>query len=482
MSTGSTSRPVARIVPALLLVMGALMIAYAISDHPFYGGEPGFGRLQALIAATGTGLALCVLLPAGIAGRVLLLAIASATMLAFAEMAGEIVLGPYHRPIYQPDNKLIFSFVPGRTSATIRLPVNGGGAVVHRINSTGFRGNELRPAGEAARVIVYGDSFIHASYSPEEETFVTQLGALLIERTGGPVEAVNGGVSSYGPDQIALKMEGELAGLRPDLVVVAIFAGNDYGDLVRNKIFRLAADGSLMPNPWQLDRRVRAWLDLNLRESILVRALRNTVGSMRAAPDRVAEFGNVDFLLREAEREYRSFVIDGDNNVANTHADYYSADVSVVPSSASARYKVAFMRAVLGRIRDIARHEDVPLAFLFIPHPMDVADQYDGVRVDRKRFPEYDGRNQVGFLEAMALDLGVPHVSLYDIFRATDANLLYFRGGDDHWNAAGQRIAARAMAEYLLARGLLRTGPVAGSRPSRRDGGSRVETGERIPR
>ena len=54
----------------------------------------------------------------------------------------------------------------------------------------------------------------------------------------------------------------------------------------------------------------------------------------------------------------------------------------------------------------------------------------------------------------MARSLGVPFVSLYDVYRANDANLLYSHGGDDHWNAAGQRIAAEVMAHYLLAHGL----------------------------
>lgn len=32
---------------------------------------------------------------------------------------------------------------------------------------------------------------------------------------------------------------------------------------------------------------------------------------------------------------------------------------------------------------------------------------------------------------------------------------LYFRDGDDHWNAQGQRMAAEAMADYVFAQRLL---------------------------
>lgn len=454
-----------RIIQSLLLALAAILIAYAISDHPLYGGEPGFGRTQMLIAAAGAGIALSGLLPTSVASRILLLTVTSLVMLAVAETVGEIVLGPRLRPTYQADERLIFKFIPGRYSVTTRSALNGGETVTHRINSAGFRGDELRPAGEATRVVVYGDSFIHAFYTRQEETFVSRLGARLAERLGGDVEAVNAGVSSYGPDQVSLKMQDELPKLRPDLVLVAIFSGNDYGDLLRNKLFRLGQDGALMENRWRLDPKVRVGFELSQSGSILKRALGNVFGSLRERLGRDRKHGtaaqipeaiSLDFLLAEAEREYRGFVVRRDDVVTNTHVDYYSADVSLTPSSESARYKVALMQAVLRRIRDVAAASGTPLAFIFIPHPADVTDQYDWGKVDRIRFPEYNGRNQTAPLEEIARTLGVPYVSLYETFRATDANALYFHGGDDHWNAAGQQMAADIMADYLLANGLPR--------------------------
>lgn len=433
-----------------------MMVVYAVSDHPLYGGEPGFGSLQGLIAAAGVAVALCALLPNRIAGSVLLLTVASFVMLAFAEIAGEFLLGPRHRPIFQFDERLIFKFIPKRRSVMTHAPVNGGGTVAHRINSQGFRGEELRPAGAMTRVVVYGDSFIHAFYTPEDETFVAQLGRFLAGRTGRPVEAINAGVSSYGPDQIALKMADELGRLRPEFAVVAVYAGNDYGDLLRNKIFRLGADGALVENRWKLDPKVRMWLELSQRESILKRALRSALGPGPSPTRRATEVTGTDFLLAEAEREYRNFVLEHNDEVTNTHVDYYSADVSLTPDGASARYKVALMHAVLRRIRDVAARNGVPLAFLFIPHPADVSEGHDWGMIDRKRFAGYDGRNQIAPLEAMAKSLGVPFLSLYDPYRSNGAIGLYLRGGDDHWNAAGQRLAANAMAELLLRHGLPR--------------------------
>lgn len=447
-----------RVVQLLLIAAGLLLVAYAVSDNPLYGGEPGFGGMQKIIAAAGIGVALCALLPGRSAGPVLLLTISSLAMLAVAEIAGEVLFGPRHRPIFQPDDRLIFKFLPNRRSVMTHAPENGGATISHRINADGFRGEELRPIGTMMRLVVYGDSFIHAFYTPDGDTFVEQLGASLAKRIGKPVEAVNAGVSSYGPDQVALKMEDELGRLRPDLVVVAVFAGNDYGDLMRNKIFRLEADGSLVENRWKLDPQVRTRLDLSQRESILKRTIRSLRVAAPATPNPGADVTGTDFLLAEAEREYKSFILDRDDVVTNTHADYYSADVSMAPGSASARYKVALMHAVLGRIRDVAARSGVPLAFLFIPHPADVSESNDWGMADRRRFPDYDGRNQIAPLEAAAKSLGVPFLSLYDLYRGRDATALYLHGPDDHWNSAGQALAAKAMAELLVRHGLPRPG------------------------
>lgn len=443
-----------RIVPALLILVGILLLYFAISDHPLYGGGIGFGMTQWIMSITGVALALCSMLPARLAGSILLMAITSIAMLAVAEIAGEAILGSRFRPNYQYDERLIFKFIPNRSSVMTHLPVNGGETVTHRINSDGYRGPELLSPGKATRIAVYGDSFIHAFYTRDEQTFSAQLASMLASRTGKAVEVVNAGVSSYGPDQESVKMSDELPVLRPDLAIVAIFAGNDYGDLMRDKMFKLGENGALMENHWQLDPVIKASFDNSQRESILKRALRNITGSLRTQsgrngrPDKEDQ-ADIDFLLQEAEREYKNYIVDGNNIVTNTHVDYYSADVSLKPRNESSIYKIALMKAVMRRIRDVADQNGTSLVFLFIPHPVDVTDHYDNWVIDRTKYPDYDGRNQVAPLEEAAKSLRVPYVNLYDIFRKHDVNLLYLHE-DDHWNAAGQKLAAEVMAEYIL--------------------------------
>lgn len=446
-----------RLVGLALVVIGLGMVAYALSDDPLYGGEPGFGATQAAIAFAGILVSACAFTPFAVAQRTLLLAVTTIFTLAVTEVSGEWFLGPRHRPIYQFDDELIFKFIPNRSSATTLAAINGGETVMHRINSAGYRGAELRPTGSVPRVAVYGDSFIHAYYTQEDKTFCAQLAAMLAKASGREIEVVNAGVSSYGPDQIALKMQRELPQLRPDVVMVAVFAGNDYGDLLRNKIFRLSPTGELESIAWSLDPKIRVAFDMSQKESILKRAVRDLSAQWRRPPEPGAA-GVPDFLLDQAEREYRSAVVAPDSVVTNTHADYYSADVSLLPESPSARYKVNLMRATLQRIKEIAARHQVPLVFLFIPHPFDATDDHEWGPVDKQRFPLYDMRNQVAPLEEAARALSTPALSLMDPFRAAGASTLYLRGGDDHWNALGQQTAAKAMADYLKGLGWLGLG------------------------
>jgi hypothetical protein len=221
----------------------------------------------------------------------------------------------------------------------------------------------------------------------------------------------------------------------------------------------------MTPNPdWRLSYELGAQWDLGQRESILKRAVGEAVNTVRTlvsgntqsdGPAPISDFVNLDFLVDQAEREYRDFVVDESDLISNTHMDYYSANLNLTPNSDSARFQSDYMQQVFAKIDGLAEAAGVPLVFMFIPHPFDVTESYDDWQLDRHRFPNYDSRNQIRVLEDAARQMDAPFLSLYDRFRSTDANELYFHGGDDHWNRKGQLLAAQMMAEHLRALGLL---------------------------
>ena len=155
-------------------------------------------------------------------------------------------------PWLTPHPDFIYTLRPSVTYDFTHDPLNGGQTTRWESNSQAFRGPEPRAAD--IRVAVYGDSNIMARFSPWDETFTARLEAALVDELrskqtpGSPVrrvEVVNAGVDGYGPDQSYLKMQAELASLRPDLIVLDVFADNDFGDLIRNRLFAVR-DGELI--------------------------------------------------------------------------------------------------------------------------------------------------------------------------------------------------------------------------------------------
>ena len=104
----------------------------------------------------------------------------------------------------------------------------------------------------------------------------------------------------------------------------------------------------------------------------------------------------------------------------------------------------------------VAEEASVPLALLFIPHPMDVCETYDGGRVELDRFPDYKRSNLTDALQDIAVRHEIPFLNLFDTYRTRDSNKLFFHGGDDHWNASGQALAAGVLSDFLVSNGLLK--------------------------
>lgn len=460
----SQANQAGKIVRIATLVIAALVIGYAISDHPLYGGLPGFGMGQVLIAGIGLVLVACTFLPLAMNKIALLLSFSMLFTLIVAEIGGEILLAPRYRAPYVEDADRLFKLEPGARSVTTRMAVNGGQSIYHQINRDGFRGPELGDGGKT-RVMVYGDSFIHGTYSEEENTFVGQLRSMLGEKLGREIEVINAGVSSYGPDQILIRLDDELDRYQPDLVLVAVFAGNDYGDLLRNKLFELDENGQMVPNDFELADFVRARFRMSRSESVIKRAVRGIFATPKTpfvGLDETKDPGIalMDWWLAEAKREYEDTVLLKNDRVTNTHIDHYSADLSLEPRSPSAEYKVRLMNAVLAKIHAKLSQRGIPDAMLFVPHPIDVVEDYPGSgSVDHARFEDYDRRNLVAPMEGLAKARGIPFVSFFDHFKARGAEKFYFVGGDDHWNDAGQRFAAEIVSDFVLEEGLLRRGP-----------------------
>jgi hypothetical protein len=360
--------------------------------------------------------------------------------------------------VYRLDPRYLHTLAPGTRKLFQHSEKNGGSRVLFVVNSDGFRGDELR-ASPATRVVVYGDSFIEAEFAPLGETFAKRLEARLARSLGAGVEVVNAGVNGYGPDQALRRFEDEAARLHPSAVVLAVYAGNDFGDVLRNRLYRLE-DGKLADGggfvapalrqqfedaeqrtPFHLLRGLRRLRNAHRRESARARF-----------PERLAVY--VSKSVEMCRHEYQQVVVRGERGVDDVFRDHYDADVALAPGSQAAAYKRALLEAVLGRWREVAEAHRVPVLVLAIPDAIDVCDGFD-VKIDPSEFPEYERPRLTREATAAASRQGLAVIDLYAPFREAGADGLYYRYDNDHWNARGQDLAGRLAADRILAEGWL---------------------------
>jgi hypothetical protein len=377
--------------------------------------------------------------------RLVLFALAAAAGLLLAEFACSRWL-PLGAPLVRLDEVLLHTNRRDAHSLLVLAEANGGDWIHLRTNSHGLRGEELGPRGERLRLAVYGDSFVFAGNTREEDTFVQVLGRELGQRLGRPVEALNAGVTGYGPDQALLKFERECGELAPEFVVLCLCAHNDHGDLVRNRLFELDAAGGL--------RRQAPTLSPELVREEQVRTAgeggwalpRLLAASPRAETTRDAPY--LTWYLRAARAEHLAASGPGNPVVQALFEDYWDADLALEPASASATHKRRLMAALLARFKEVCTERQLPLFVVVIPSAIDAARSHP-VTVDDSLYPAYEPKALTASL-ALALErASIAHTDLFETLSVEGGDWAFHLAGDFHWSPAGQGAAAATVAEAL---------------------------------
>lgn len=312
------------------------------------------------------------------------------------------------------------------------------------LDSRGYYDLELDPANRAPRLVVsIGDSFSQGVV-PHPHHFTT-----VCERELEGVEVYNMGVVSVGPPEYRYLLEHEALPLRPDLVLVNLYVGNDVDcpgqRAERHRALRL----------W-LARENLLLLQLPLRLSRLAEERRRSGGARGAQAGGAAlEPGTAataaaleerfpwlaDPLLEEPQfSEERYFGI-----VLKRARDAWDAE--------SSDFRGLFES--LAAIRETAGA--TPLAFVLIPDELQVEDAlWERIRTRLADRPlERDLPQRV--IGTWLAERGVPYLDLLPALLAEppleDGARHLYHLRDTHFNARGNRVAGRALAEFV--RGLL---------------------------
>jgi hypothetical protein len=336
-----------------------------------------------------------------------------------------------------------------------------GGQVTVRINSRGYRGREY-PWAKAAgfRLLGLGDSFAFGFGVEEDDTYLARLERALSARHA---EVINAGLAGMGPDNEARLLAADGPGLRPDLVLVGFYVGNDLMDAVtgaertrlRNgapmvpdaileRWYRPLRPGRILPRP--LPRPAPAGLDLPipfkdalLRHSHLYRLITGRVGRL--------------------QQVWRGL---GSDAPASVPVDEFSPfqQEAFCLRSYPPEFDVAWTRAqeALALIKAWCDGHRARLALVVIPTEAQVyPERWSDVRGRfGLRDEDFELDKPQRLLAEHAAAAGIALVDLLPALRAArDTGGPLYSRRDIHWTPRGHAVAADEILRQLRASGIL---------------------------
>src|SRR5512146_1286661 len=368
-----------------------------------------------------------------------------------------------NEPAYQQHPVYRMSLKPGLIRSFSR--VDQGRTVVTQwsTNSRSFRGGEIRSDKPAVRVVVYGDSNVFAQFSNLEDTFTFKLQERLRQITGRDVDVINAGVPGYGPDQSLLRLEEEVDFLNPDIIVFHIFADNDFGDLIRNRLFAIDSSGQLVRTP--SDQRPDPCLEnsatcLNTSSSSGVQTFLSSLAVVKTSRSLIRQIPFLEqfadpsassvirYYLDLCETEYRFFTKPGAQRPSH-FADHYDYDLALEPAGESARTKVTLMTGILHMAKQLAATKQAQLLVTVQPSSFDLTTHLRPNFTDFEGFPGYRRDRLAQIVEQAAETEGIDVINLFDLFLNHAPDRLFFANNDDHWSEAGQELAAHTVATFI---------------------------------
>ena len=348
-----------------------------------------------------------------------------------------------------------------------------------RINARGLRDREIGydNPDQAFRILSLADSFGEALQVNLEDTYHKQLETLLAGSLERPVQVLNAGVGGWGTDQEAIFYVAEGFRYNPDVVLLAFFIRNDavnnYGplEIARNggsqqkQFFSLSPGGELIPPPVQDTSQVQTSVPAagpgsglpgegEIKSRPLLLPLADSLWQASALYRLTLPYlRNIQPLVRQLGP---SGILGGEGVIRAGHP------VTPLPfftyqAPAEARFEAAWTltEAILRRLRAEVEKRGATLVVVLVAAPEQV-------------YPAEWERTLAGYPEmaGLAWDLEAPnrrlaqflaaenilHLDLLPVFRRAaeqpGSPPLHLRR-DQHWTAAGHRLAAEAIHDFL---------------------------------
>lgn len=319
------------------------------------------------------------------------------------------VMEPHPRGFYIADDKIGFRPASHRSGIITTYEWS----VKVRTNSLGLRERELdQLPHHSRRILALGDSFTFGA-GVEEKAAYPRLIEASLRKSGLPLVVVNSGVSGYGTVQQVRWLVRIIGSVKPDVVLVGFFVGNDfYDNLALNKY--QVIDGYLTST---LDHGTRLYLTQKLGISPELKIKLRT--HLHLYPLLMNAWTNLLILTGKADTEsqYEIYRTDLTENIRN------AVDVT----------RDAFIQ-----LKQISSRMAIPVGVVIIP------DARVASIISKRR--NYNFARPGNILLDLGNKLGIPVLDLTPLF--TDREDLYYPA-DGHWTREGHQLAADSIASWL---------------------------------
>ena len=346
---------------------------------------------------------------------------------------------------------------------------------VVRINDTGQRGAAVeRRQQRERRILFLGDSFAMGSSLREADLFVTQVGQLLGQRTGRPVQAINGGVDGYNTLQEMGYYHLYGRPLEPDIVVLCFFTGNDFRDNAVNTNRGKSLNPILVPAA--IREKYLGLPDPFLRDKnndLLLDPLSSVVVPKPASPT-LATLATKSFLARLLGARYTKLMGEWTDDLwaIDLEGRYYFYEIGLYQRRDNRELEVAIDLTLdlIGQLQRMVAEEGSEFMVALLPsqnqvdptrwrHTLDLLD------VRQENLGALDKTHPHRLVAQLCAAQRIPCLDLLDDFAAAPLPQdLYLTLVDDpHFSPAGHQLVAAKLADFIDAQSDLLATPAVDS-------------------